>query len=105
MWLNIKSYEEYTTTFQQSKEDRLRFWEHEAGTFYWRKRWDEVSSGSFEKGNIKWFEGGKLNITENMLDRHLNTIGHKTAFIFEPNHPDSFRRTKIGRASCRQRVT
>ncbi|HLR91317.1 MAG TPA: acetate--CoA ligase [Balneolaceae bacterium] len=93
MWLNIKSYEEYTTTFQQSKEDRLRFWEHEAGTFYWRKRWDEVSSGSFEKGNIKWFEGGKLNITENMLDRHLNTIGHKTAFIFEPNHPDSFRRT------------
>lgn len=93
MWLNIKSYEEYTTTFQQSKEDRQKFWEHEAGTFYWRKQWDKVSSGSFEEGNIKWFEGGKLNITENMLDRHLNTIGHKTAFIFEPNHPDSFRRT------------
>lgn len=93
MWLNIKSYEEYKSTFQLSEQDRLSFWEHEAGTFYWRKRWDKVSSGSFEKGNIKWFEGGKLNITENMLDRHLNTIGHKTAFIFEPNHPDSFRRT------------
>lgn len=93
MWLNIKSYEEYTSTFQLSEQDRLKFWEHEAGTFYWRKRWDKVSTGNFEKGNIKWFEGGKLNITENMLDRHLNTIGHKTAFIFEPNHPDSFRRT------------
>jgi len=93
MWLNIKSYEEYKETYNQSEEDRMKFWEHEAGTFYWRKSWDKVQSGGFEKGDIKWFEGGKLNITENALDRHLNTIGHKTAFIFEPNHPDSFRRT------------
>ena len=93
MWLNIKSYEEYKETYNQSEEDRMKFWEHEAGTFYWRKSWDKVQSGGFDKGDIKWFEGGKLNITENALDRHLNTIGHKTAFIFEPNHPDSFRRT------------
>lgn len=93
MWLNIKSYDEYNQIYQQSAEDLLKFWEHEAGTFYWRKSWDQVQSGGFEKGDIKWFEGGKLNITENALDRHLNTIGNKTAFIFEPNHPDSFRRT------------
>ncbi|WP_176719504.1 acetate--CoA ligase [Rhodohalobacter halophilus] len=93
MWLNIKSFEEYKEVYEQSEKDREKFWEHEAGTFYWRKTWDKVHSGDFEKGDIKWFEGGKLNITENMLDRHLNTIGHKTAFIFEPNHPDSFRRT------------
>ena len=93
MWLNIKSFEEYNQIYQQSEKDRLKFWEHEAGTFYWRKSWDKVHSGGFEKGDIKWFEGGKLNITENALDRHLNTIGNKTAFIFEPNHPDSFRRT------------
>jgi len=93
MWLNIKSFEEYQEIYKQSEKDRLKFWEHEAGTFYWQKSWDKVHSGGFEKGDIKWFEGGKLNITENALDRHLNTIGHKTAFIFEPNHPDSFRRT------------
>jgi acetyl-CoA synthetase len=93
MWLNIKSFEEYKEVYEQSEKDREKFWEHEAGTFYWRKSWDKVHSGGFENGDIKWFEGGKLNITENMLDRHLNTIGHKTAFIFEPNHPDSFRRT------------
>ncbi|MEX0770734.1 MAG: acetate--CoA ligase [Balneolaceae bacterium] len=93
MWLNIKSFDEYKETYQKSRTDRLSFWEHEAGTYYWRKGWDKVHSGSFEKGDIKWFEGGKLNITENALDRHLNTIGNKTAFIFEPNHPDSFRRT------------
>jgi len=93
MWLNIKSFEEYQEIYKQSEKDRLKFWEHEAGTFYWRKSWDKVQTGGFEKGDVKWFEGGKLNITENALDRHLNTIGHKTAFIFEPNHPDSFRRT------------
>lgn len=93
MWLNIKSFEDYNETFKESEEDRLGFWEHEAGTFYWRKRWDKVQSGSFENADVKWFEGGKMNITENALDRHLNTIGNKTAFIFEPNHPDSFRRT------------
>lgn len=93
MWLNIKSYDEYKKVYNHSQENRLAFWEHEAGTFYWRKRWENVNSGGFEKGDIKWFEGGKLNVTENALDRHLNAIGNKTAFIFEPNHPDSFRRT------------
>ena len=93
MWLNIKSFEEYKEVYNKSEKNPEEFWEHEAGTFYWRKHWDETRSGSFEEGNVKWFEGGKLNITENCLDRHLNTIGHKAAFIFEPNHPDSFRRT------------
>ncbi len=93
MWLNIKSFNEYHETFEESEKERLEFWDHEAGTFYWRKRWDKVQTGGFESADIKWFVGGKLNITENALDRHLNTIGNKTAFIFEPNHPDSFRRT------------
>ncbi len=93
MWLNIDSFEEYKQVYNESINNPEKFWEHEAGTFYWRERWDKTHSGSFEEGNVKWFEGGKMNITENCLDRHLNTIGHKTAFIFEPNHPDSFRRT------------
>ena len=93
MWLNIKSFNQYHENFEASEKERLEFWDHEAGTFYWRKRWDEVQTGGFATADIKWFVGGKLNITENALDRHLNTIGNKTAFIFEPNHPDSFRRT------------
>jgi len=93
MWLNIDSFEEYKEVYNRSIENPREFWEHEAGTFYWRKRWDKTHSGGFKEGDVKWFEGGKLNITENCLDRHLNTIGNKTAFIFEPNHPDSFRRT------------
>ncbi len=93
MWLNINSLEEYKAVYQESINDPEAFWEHEAGTFYWRKHWNKAHSGSFVNGDVKWFEGGKLNITENCLDRHLNTMGNKPAFIFEPNHPDSFRRT------------
>ena len=93
MWLNIKSFNDYQKEYEESVKDPIGFWEHQAGTHYWRKRWDKVHSGDFTDVNIKWFEGGKLNITENCLDRHLNMIGNKTAFIFEPNHPDSFRRT------------
>lgn len=93
MWLNIKSFEEYHDVYKQSLRDPEAFWEHEAGTFYWRKRWKKTLSGDFKNVDVKWFEGGKLNITENCLDRHLNTMGNKTAFIYEPNHPDSFRRT------------
>ena len=40
------------------------------------------------QADIKWFEGGKLNITENCLDRHLEKSGNKTAIIGEPNNPD-----------------
>lgn len=93
MWLNIKSFDEYKEVYEHSVENPGKFWEEYAGTFYWRKHWDKAQSGSFEEGNVKWFEGGKMNIVENCLDRHLDTIGNKTAFIFEPNHPDSFRRT------------
>ncbi len=93
MWLNIDSIEEYSEDYKKSVDNPEAFWEHEAGTFYWRKRWEKTLQGDFKNANIEWFKGGKLNITENCLDRHLNTIGNKTAFIFEPNHPDSFRRT------------
>ncbi|MDB2607161.1 acetate--CoA ligase, partial [Zobellia sp.] len=65
------------------------FWEEIAEEhFVWRKKWNNVLSWDFSKPEIKWFEGAKLNITENCLDRHLPTRGEKTAILFEPNNPD-----------------
>ncbi|MEN8809887.1 MAG: acetate--CoA ligase, partial [Flavobacteriales bacterium] len=55
--------------------------------FSWRKRWDKVLDWDFSKPEIKWFEGAKLNITENCIDRHLRTKGDQTAILFEPNNP------------------
>ncbi|MCW9707834.1 acetate--CoA ligase [Fodinibius salsisoli] len=89
----ISSFEEYEKVYGQSIENPESFWADYAETFDWHKPWDNVHSGSFEEGNVKWFEGGKLNITENCLDRHLEERGDKTAFIFEPNQPDGLTRS------------
>lgn len=87
MTSQITSFKEYKEVYNKSIKDRESFWAEQAESFKWHSKWDEVHSGSFEGGDVKWFEGGKLNITENCLDRHLDTIGDKTAFIFEANDP------------------
>ena len=85
---HIKHLEEYFQVYRKSVRNPEAFWEEIAEEhFVWRKRWDNVLSWDFSKPEIKWFEGAKLNITENCLDRHLPTRGNKTAIIFEPNDP------------------
>jgi acetyl-CoA synthetase len=86
---HIKHLEEYYQVYRKSVRDPENFWEEVAEEhFMWRKKWDNVLSWDFSKPEIKWFEGAKLNITENCIDRHLRTKGDKTAIIFEPNSPD-----------------
>lgn len=86
---HIKHMEEYFQVYRKSVIDPENYWEEIAEEhFLWRKRWDKVLSWDFTKPEIKWFEGAKLNITENCLDRHLPTNGDKTAIIFEPNSPE-----------------
>jgi len=87
MDLKIQSFEEYKSKYQQSVEDPAKFWGDIAETFYWRKKWDTVLDYNFDEPNINWFVGGKLNITENALDRHLPKRGNKLALIWEPNDP------------------
>lgn len=86
---HIKHLEEYFQVYRKSVRNPEAFWEEIAEEhFVWRKRWDNVLKWDFKKPEIKWFEGAKLNITENCLDRHLPTRGNKTAIIFEPNNPN-----------------
>ncbi|WP_289039775.1 acetate--CoA ligase [uncultured Zobellia sp.] len=86
---HIKHLEEYYQVYRKSVRNPEGFWEEIAEEhFVWRKKWDNVLSWDFSKPEIKWFEGAKLNITENCLDRHLPTRGEKTAIIFEPNDPN-----------------
>ena len=86
---HIKNLEEYFQVYRKSVRNPESFWEEIAEEhFVWRKKWDKVLEWDFSKPEIKWFEGAKLNITENCLDRHLPTRGEKTAIIFEPNDPN-----------------
>jgi len=86
--LQINSFKEYKEQYKQSIENPEKFWSEIADHFYWQKKWNKVLEWDFTKPEIKWFLGGQLNITENCLDRHLDTIGNKTAIIWEPNDPD-----------------
>ena len=86
---HIKHLEEYYQVYRKSVRNPEAFWEEIAEEhFTWKKRWDNVLSWDFTKPEIKWFEGAKLNITENCIDRHLWTRGDKTAILFEPNDPN-----------------
>ena len=83
----IKSQEQYEKAYRESVDRPEEFWASVAENFQWRKKWDRVLEWNFKEPNIKWFQGAKLNITENCIDRHLKTMGEKTAFIWEPNDP------------------
>jgi acetyl-CoA synthetase len=86
---HIKHLEEYFQVYRKSVRNPEAFWDEVAEEhFLWRKKWDKVLSYDFSKPEFKWFEGAKLNITENCIDRHLLTKGNQTAIIFEPNNPD-----------------
>lgn len=86
---HIKNLEEYFKVYRKSVREPEVFWEEIAEEhFKWRKRWSNVMSYDFDKAEFKWFEGAKLNITDNCIDRHLMDKGDKTAIIFEPNNPE-----------------
>ncbi len=87
--LQIKSRAEYDQAYKKSVENPDVFWGGIAENFLWKKKWDQVSNWSFDPMDVKWFEGGKLNITENCLDRHLTDKAGQIAILWEPNDPEA----------------
>ncbi len=86
---HIKHFEEYFQIYRKSVRDPESFWSEVAEEhFLWQKRWDNVLEWDFKKPEVKWFSNAKLNITQNCIDRHLQTKAERTALIFEPNDPN-----------------
>ncbi|MBI0400777.1 acetate--CoA ligase [Cyclobacterium marinum] len=83
----IHSLSGYFHEYQKSVADPENFWARIADSFHWKKRWDKVLDWNFDGPDVKWFVNGKLNITENILERHLFIMGDKPAIIWEPNEP------------------
>ena len=78
----------YKKLYTQSIDDADSFWGEQAREFLnWYAPWKKVSSFDFTKGDIKWFEGGQLNVSYNCIDRHLEKRGEQTAFIWEGDDP------------------
>lgn len=76
---------EYNQHYADSVSDPQKFWSSIAEDFTWRKKWDKVLEWDFHKPEVKWFIGGKLNITENCIDRHLPSRANQTAILWESN--------------------
>ncbi len=83
----LSSFDAYAEQYQKSIANPEDFWSNIAADFKWRKKWDKVLEWDFHKAEVKWFVGGKLNITENCIDRHLPQRANQTAIIWEPNDP------------------
>ena len=89
----ISSFADYELHYSRSIQDPSTFWSEIASHFRWHKKWDTVSAWNFTEPKIEWFKGGKLNITENCIDRHLAEKGDQPAIVWEPNNPEE--RTRV----------
>lgn len=85
----MKTLDDYKNAYKASIENPEQFWAEQAGKFVWKKKWEKVLDWDFKGPNVRWFDGGQLNITENCLDRHIDVRGDKTALIWVANEPET----------------
>lgn len=83
----INSLEEYHSKYNQAIKNPESYWNDLANTFKWNKKWDKTLEWDFHEAKTKWFLNAELNITENCLDRHLESKADQTAILWEPNDP------------------
>jgi len=89
----ITSLAQYHEVYKQSIENPEKFWGDIAMHFRWKKHFDQVLDWNFTEPKIEWFKGGKMNITENCLDRWAETQPHTPAIVWESNDPEEHHRS------------
>ena len=89
----FSSYEKYMELYKKSITSPDDFWKEQAEKHLtWIQPFTSVSSGSFEAGNISWFKDGKLNVSVQCIDRHLETRSEQTAILWEGDEPSDIKR-------------
>ncbi|MFM7079791.1 MAG: acetyl-coenzyme A synthetase N-terminal domain-containing protein, partial [Bacteroidota bacterium] len=83
----ISSFQDYQYQYEKSISNPEGFWSDIASSFEWMRKWDAVLNWDFDRFDVKWFNGAKLNITVNCLDRHAATSPDRIAVIWEGNDP------------------
>ena len=79
---------QYEAMYRRSIDDPEGFWGDEAARLDWIAPWTQVKNATFGPPvSIKWYEGGKLNVSANCIDRHLETRGDQVAIIWEGDDP------------------
>ena len=85
--IQLRTFSDYEKAYAASINEPIKFWEEIAAAFSWQEPWHKTLEWEFATPAVKWFQGGRLNITENCLDRHLKTQGEDIALLWEPNDP------------------
>ena len=86
---HVKNMDQYKKEYNESITDRNAYWAEKAERISWVKKWDSVGEFDYVNAKINWFEGGKLNVSYNCLDRHVEAgDGDRTALIWEGNNPE-----------------
>ena len=80
--------ETYLKMYKESVKEPKEFWDKQAERVTWFKKWNSTLDWDYHKGHIRWYEGGKLNVSYNCLDRHLETKGDQIALIWESDDPN-----------------
>lgn len=91
--LKISSFSEYQKQYEFSVSNPELFWDGVASTFLWKKKWDNTLNWNFDEPSVRWFEGGTLNITENIFERNLANKKNELALIWEANDPTTLNKT------------
>ena len=78
----------YLKMYHESVEDPEGFWDKQADRLDWFKKWERTLDWDYNKAYIRWYEGGKLNVSHNCLDRHLEARGDQKALIWESDDPN-----------------
>jgi acetyl-CoA synthetase len=82
------SQDDYKRLYRQSIDHPSTFWAEQATRFLdWSKPWDTVQRYNLKTGEASWFAGGKLNVSYNCIDRHLEKRGDQIAIIWEGDDP------------------
>ena len=100
----IKSVEQYQQMYKESIRNPEKFWEEWAHELHWFKTWDKAAESDFKRAHVRWFVGGKLNASDNCLDRHLLTDRRtKTALIWvgESGETKTYTYEDLHREVCR----
>ena len=82
----------YLKLYEESIRDPEGFWGRQADRLDWSRKWDRVLDWDYHKAYIRWFEGAKLNVSANCLDRHLEKRGDQVAIIWESDDPGEDRK-------------
>ncbi|MCH2571724.1 MAG: acetate--CoA ligase, partial [Planctomycetes bacterium] len=89
---HVNSMECYQEQYERSVCDPEQYWDEQAKRISWFEPWSTLRKWDYEKANIEWFTGGKLNACYNCVDRHVEAgYGDQAALIWEGNDPEESR--------------